>query len=52
MLLLLVVCMLLNDCKVVGYDMFCGMMLLINVWVMYRDLKLWKEFEWFKLERF
>lgn len=24
----------------------------MNVWVIYRDLELWEELEWFKLERF
>ncbi|KAH0915756.1 hypothetical protein HID58_030202 [Brassica napus] len=41
-----------NDCKVAGYDMPRGTMLLINVWAMHRDPKLWKEPEWFKPERF
>lgn len=42
----------LEDCKVVGYDMFSGMILLINVWVIYRDLQLWEDFMSFKFERF
>lgn len=41
-----------EDCMVVGYDVLCGIMLLVNVWVMYRDLYVWEDLEKIKLEKF
>ncbi|XP_013590187.1 PREDICTED: cytochrome P450 81D11-like [Brassica oleracea var. oleracea] len=41
-----------DDCKVAGYDVPRGTMVLTNVWAMHRDPKLWEDPELFKLERF
>ncbi|CAN8328311.1 unnamed protein product [Cochlearia groenlandica] len=41
-----------EECKVAGYDMPRGTMLLTNIWAMHRDPSLWEEAERFKPERF
>ncbi|CAN8328315.1 unnamed protein product [Cochlearia groenlandica] len=41
-----------SDCKVAGYDMPRGTLLLANIWAMHRDPKLWEESERFMPERF
>ncbi|CAN6881352.1 unnamed protein product [Brassica oleracea var. botrytis] len=41
-----------NDCKVAGYDVPRGTMVLTNVWAMQRDPTLWEAAEMFKPERF
>lgn len=41
-----------NDCKVAGYDVPRGTMVLTNVWAMLRDPTLWEAAEMFKPERF
>lgn len=40
-----------EDCKVGGYDIPKGTMLLVNLWVIHRDSRLWDEPEKFKPER-
>ncbi|CAH8315336.1 unnamed protein product [Eruca vesicaria subsp. sativa] len=41
-----------DDCKVAGYHMPRGTILLTNVWAMHRDPRIWEEAEKFKPERF
>ncbi|WZZ76905.1 hypothetical protein YC2023_088275 [Brassica napus] len=41
-----------NDCKVAGYDVSRGTMVLTNVWAMQRNPTLWEDAEMFKPERF
>lgn len=41
-----------EDCVLDGYDVPRGTILLVNVWAIHRDSKLWEESEKFKPERF
>ncbi|KAF4377561.1 hypothetical protein G4B88_006841 [Cannabis sativa] len=41
-----------NDCNICGYDVPRDTILLVNVWAIHRDPKLWEDAENFKPERF
>ncbi|EOY03931.1 Cytochrome P450, family 81, subfamily D, polypeptide 2 [Theobroma cacao] len=41
-----------NDCIIGGYDVPRGTIILVNVWAIHRDPKLWDDPTSFKLERF
>lgn len=48
----LVLYYLFKDLIIGGYYVFKGIMLLVNVWVIYRDFDLWEDLIKFELERF
>ncbi|XP_060962897.1 cytochrome P450 81Q32-like [Cannabis sativa] len=41
-----------NDCNICGYDVPRDTILLVNIWAIHRDPKLWEDAENFKPERF